>query len=68
MAGPDWSAIDAHEIQPLKTLFEREPDRLSAMTLELNGIYFDWSKTHLDRALIDAFVAIAEAAGFASEE
>lgn len=64
MAGPDWSAIDAHEIQPLKTLFEREPERLSAMTLELNGIYFDWSKTHLDRALIDAFVDVAEAAGF----
>ena len=61
----DWDAIDSYDIQPLDKLFEREPDRLSAMTLELGGIYFDWSKTHLDAGLLKRFVAIAEARGFA---
>lgn len=65
MAGKDeWGAIDAHEIERLDVLFEREPDRLRAMSLDLNGIYLDWSKTHLDRELIDRFAGVAEAAGF----
>ena len=57
----DWDAIDSYDIQPLETLFERDGDRLSSMSLELGGIYFDWSKTHLDAGLLDRFIAIAEA-------
>ena len=60
MAGEEWDAIDAYDVQPLESLFERDADRLSAMTLELGGIYFDWSKTHLDGELLDRFVAVAE--------
>ena len=66
MAGQDWNAIDAHEVQSLETLFERDEDRLSAFSLELGGLYFDWSKTHLDANLLKAFVSIAETAGFSA--
>ena len=48
MAGQDWDAVDAYDVQPLEALFERDGDRLSAMSLELGGMYLDWSKTHLD--------------------
>ena len=64
MAGEEWDAIDAYGVQPLEKLFERDADRLSAMTLELGGIYFDWSKTHLDGELLKRFVAVAEAKQF----
>ncbi|HYX46401.1 MAG TPA: glucose-6-phosphate isomerase [Sphingomicrobium sp.] len=37
----------------LKELFTSEPDRLSRLTFEVAGIYFDWSKTHLDRASVE---------------
>ncbi len=66
MAGQDWDAIDAYDVKPLESLFEGDEDRLAALTLELGGLYFDWSKTHLDEGLLDRFVAIAEAKGFAS--
>ncbi|NUT01635.1 MAG: glucose-6-phosphate isomerase [Sphingomonas sp.] len=66
MAGQDWDAVDAHEVKPLETLFEGDKARLAALTLELGGLYFDWSKTHLDKGLLDRFMAIAEAAKFAA--
>ena len=66
MAGQEWDAVDAYNVQPLETLFERNSDRLSAMSLELGGLYFDWSKTHLDAELVEAFAGLAEKAGFAS--
>jgi glucose-6-phosphate isomerase len=66
MAGQDWSAIDAHEVQKLETLFEDDGDRLSAFSLELGGLYFDWSKTHLDADLLNAFVAITQSSEFAA--
>ncbi len=34
----------------LEELFKAEPDRLSRLSFEVAGLYFDWSKTHLDRA------------------
>jgi glucose-6-phosphate isomerase len=55
--------------QPPKTLhelFEAEPDRLSRLTFDVAGIHFDWSKTHLDAALMDRFVERAEQMGFAA--
>src|SRR5918993_970835 len=66
MAGEEWDAIDAYDVQPLERLFERDADRLSAMTLEFGGIYFDWSKTHLDGELLGRFVAVAESKQFAA--
>lgn len=66
MAGQDWNAIDAYEVQSLEALFERDEGRLSAFSLELGGLYFDWSKTHLDAGLLERFVAIAESKDFAA--
>jgi glucose-6-phosphate isomerase len=48
----------------LKQLFEEEPDRLSRFTFEAAGIYFDWSKTHLDAERMDDFLERAERMGF----
>ncbi|HEX5258257.1 MAG TPA: glucose-6-phosphate isomerase, partial [Sphingomicrobium sp.] len=50
----------------LKELFEAEPDRLSRFTFDIAGIYFDWSKTHLDAALMEQFLGRAEEMGFAA--
>src|SRR5690348_4860163 len=49
----------------LAELFAAEPDRLSRLTFEVSGIYFDWSKTHLDAALIEQFTARADQMKFA---
>src|SRR3954452_1619675 len=40
----------------LDQLFAAEPDRLSRLSFEVAGLYFDWSKTHLDQSLIDGFI------------
>jgi glucose-6-phosphate isomerase len=50
----------------LKALFAAEPDRLSRLTFEAAGIYFDWSKTHLDQRVISGFLERAERMGFAA--
>jgi glucose-6-phosphate isomerase len=52
------------EVKRLGELFAAEPDRLSRLSFEVAGLYFDWSKTHLDRGLLDHFIARAEAKGF----
>lgn len=36
----------------LDELFKGEPDRLSRLSFEVAGLYFDWSKTHLDEVTI----------------
>src|SRR3954464_16071363 len=56
MAGKDILTLDA--------LFAAEPDRLSRLTFEAAGLYFDWSKTHLDKKRVADFVARAEEMGF----
>lgn len=51
-------------IKRLDELFLAEPDRLSRLSFEAAGIYFDWSKTHLDEELIDRFIERSETKGF----
>jgi glucose-6-phosphate isomerase len=58
--------MEQKSIKRLDELFVVEPDRLSRLSFEVAGIYFDWSKTHLDQAIIDRFLARATAAGFES--
>jgi glucose-6-phosphate isomerase len=50
----------------LEELFAAEPDRLSRLTFDIAGIYFDWSKTHLDAGNIAEGLGRAERMGFAS--
>lgn len=66
MAGKHWQAIETHQVKRLIELFKSEPDRLSRLSFEIAGIYFDWSKTHLDSALTDEFAQIADAMGLDS--
>ena len=57
----DWAALEAHSGSTLTELFRAEPDRLSRLVIEEAGIRFDFSKTHIDQALLDGFAALAEA-------
>ncbi|MFL6720489.1 MAG: glucose-6-phosphate isomerase, partial [Sphingomonas sp.] len=58
--------MDQPSITRLDELFAAEPDRLSALSFEAAGLYFDWSKTHLDRNLLGQFADRAHAMGFAA--
>ena len=49
----------------LDELFAQEPDRLERLSFDVAGLHFDWSKTHLNQATIDRFVARAASMGFA---
>ena len=51
-------------MRTLEDLFAAEPDRLSRLSFEIAGLYFDWSKTHLGHAAIEQGVARAERTGF----
>jgi glucose-6-phosphate isomerase len=53
-------------IKRLDTLFKDEPDRLSRLSFEVAGIYFDFSKTHLTQAVIAHALQRAETMGFAA--
>ncbi|WP_174292018.1 glucose-6-phosphate isomerase [Sphingomonas bacterium] len=55
----DWSAIEALPQTRLTELFEADPERLGRFSLDLAGIHFDWSKTHLTPELVTAFAALA---------
>ncbi len=50
----------------LEDLFKVEPDRLSRFGFEAAGLYFDWSKTHLDERRVAGFIDRAEQMGFAA--
>ncbi len=58
--------MDTKSIKRLDELFTAEPDRLSRLSFEVAGIYFDWSKTHLDRELLSTFEDRAHGMGFAA--
>lgn len=60
-----WNAIAEEPVAELKTIFDGNPDRLSALCLAKGGIRFDWSKTHLTPSLIEKFVALAQTSDLA---
>lgn len=60
------AAMKEKSIKRLDELFVAEPDRLSSLSFEAAGLYFDWSKTHLDQGLIGEFIARADSMGFAA--
>ncbi|HET9810458.1 MAG TPA: glucose-6-phosphate isomerase [Sphingomicrobium sp.] len=61
-----WKSVEEHELQSLGDLFATNPDRLGRLSHEVAGIYFDWSKTHLDEGLMKAFGSLAGQQGFAA--
>lgn len=64
-----WNKLAGLPKPSLAELFAADPARLQKLSerLELpgGGIVFDWSKTHLDDAHLDAFTALANDADFA---
>ncbi len=64
MTATHWNIIRDHKAQTLNDLFAAQPDRLSTLSIEQSGIYFDFSKTHLDGALLSAFSDLAESMDF----
>ncbi|MGQ0588921.1 MAG: glucose-6-phosphate isomerase [Sphingosinicella sp.] len=60
-----WAAVEAVKTASVKDLFADEPDRLERLALDEAGIHFDFSKTHLSRDALAAFIRLAEAADFA---
>lgn len=56
-----WHAIEALSPQPLLSLFAADPDRVARYSMDLGGVHYDWSKTHLDDAALAAFLALAKA-------
>ncbi|MFS0772587.1 glucose-6-phosphate isomerase [Sphingomonas sp. 1P08PE] len=63
----DWSAIEALPSPRLTELFDGDPDRLSRLSLDVAGIHFDWSKTHLTPDAVAAFEALAKAQDLAGK-
>lgn len=63
----DWTAIEALPRTPLNDLFAADANRLAALTTDVAGIHFDFSKTHLDAAALDAFAALAKATDLAAK-
>ena len=54
-------------IKRLDELFAAEPDRLASLSFDVAGLYFDWSKTHLDQSVLDGITARAVQMGFAAK-
>lgn len=63
----DWSKIEALPATKLTDLFAGDPDRLATLSLDVLGIHFDWSKTHLTKDAIAAFAELAKAQDLAGK-
>lgn len=63
----DWSTIESLPQTPLLDLFANDPNRLASLSLDVAGIHFDWSKTHLTREAVAAFAELAKAQGLAAK-
>ena len=61
----DWTAIEALPSPKLTDLFANDPDRLARLSLDVAGIHFDWSKTHLTPEAVAAFEKLAHACDLA---
>ncbi|MBA3879462.1 MAG: glucose-6-phosphate isomerase [Sphingobium sp.] len=63
----DWHAIEALDPPRLEALFAQDSDRLARFSIDVAGLHFDWSKTHLTADAVAAFEALAKAQGFAAK-
>jgi glucose-6-phosphate isomerase len=66
-ATPEWQALHEHyqtiERAHLRELFAGDPKRGEAMTLEVNGVYLDYSKNRITDETVRLLVALARRAG-----
>ncbi|MDT9126837.1 hypothetical protein, partial [Escherichia coli] len=63
----DWSTIESLPQTPLLDLFANDPNRLASLSLDVAGIHFDWSKTHLTPEAVAAFAELVKASGLAAK-
>jgi glucose-6-phosphate isomerase len=62
MTQPAWDKLTQAPAKTLSELFDADDNRVTSLSLEQSGILFDFSKTHLDAALLDNFAELAETA------
>lgn len=62
-----WAAIHSADPAPLLDLFAKDADRVKTLGLDLAGMHFDWSKTHLEPGLIAAFEELAKASDYVAK-
>jgi glucose-6-phosphate isomerase len=62
-----WKALEQHHAavhdRHLRDLFASDPDRGRRLTLEAEGVYFDYSKNRIDDPTLELLVRLAEEAG-----
>ncbi|MBB4154716.1 glucose-6-phosphate isomerase [Sphingomonas jinjuensis] len=63
----DWSEIEALPSPKLLDLFAEDDGRLDRFSLDVAGIHFDWSKTHLTADAVAAFERLAKASDLAGK-
>jgi glucose-6-phosphate isomerase len=66
-ATPEWAALQEHydkvEHVHLRELFADDPKRGEAMTLDVDGVYLDYSKNRITAETLRLLIALAERAG-----
>ncbi len=67
MTSPEWRAIEALPSPRLESLFDGDPARLARFIIDVAGLHFDWSKTHLTAEAVTAFEALARAQDLAGK-
>ena len=59
MTDTPWTQLEKHQPQSLIDLFKSDKDRVEKMTIQLSGLRFDLSKTHLDSIVVGQFEKLA---------
>ncbi|KPK33365.1 MAG: glucose-6-phosphate isomerase [Betaproteobacteria bacterium SG8_40] len=63
---PSWKALKAHAARPDATdiigLFERDPQRAAAFSMEAGGLFLDFSKNPVSRETLALLLSLAEQA------
>ena len=59
MTDTHWTQLEKHQPQSLIDLFKSDKDRVEKMTIQLSGLRFDLSKTHLDSIALSQFEKLA---------
>ena len=66
-ATPEWKALEKHAVAireaHLRDLFASDPARGTRLTLELDGVYVDYSKNLVTDETLTLLIALADAAG-----
>ena len=67
MPNADWNAVQALPTKTLTELFAEDSGRLAKFSVDVAGLHFDWSKTHLTEDAVTAFASLAKAQDLAGK-